>query len=86
MVAGSLNCPVPVNLLLRAVAEAVPGISLPLVGDLSVELDLFRWKWADAEQSELLVFPRLTLEADLICRRRLGSPGKRSRAPNFTAS
>jgi hypothetical protein len=74
MVAGSLNCPVPVNLLLRAVTEAVPGVDLVLIGELFGALDLFRWKWADSEQSELLVSPRLTLEAELICRRRLGSP------------
>lgn len=76
MVPGKLNCPVPVNLLLRATTEAVAGVDLGSIGDFFGDLDLFRWKWADVEQSELLVFPRLTLEADLICRRRLGSPEK----------
>jgi hypothetical protein len=74
MAAGSLNCAIPVNLLLRAVTEAIPGVSFILLSDLFGGLDLFRWKWADREHSELLVFPRLTLEADLICRRRLVTP------------
>ena len=76
MVAGSLACAVPINLLLRAVTEASPGTDLTIIADLFGDLDLFRWKWADAEGSELLVSPRLTLEAELICRRRLGSPEK----------
>ena len=76
MVAGSLNCHVPVNLLLRAVIENLAGTDVALVADMFSDLDLFRWTWADEEQSELLVLPRLKLEADLICRRRLGSPEK----------
>ena len=73
MLAGSLNCAVPVNLLLRAVTETLQQPDVSLIIDMFGELDLFRWKWADAERSELLVLPRLTLEAELICRRRLGS-------------
>lgn len=76
MVAGSLNCHIPVNLLLRAVTEGLPGTDIALIAKMFGELDLFRWKWADGEQSELLVLPRLMLEAELICRRRLGSPEK----------
>lgn len=78
MLAGSLNCSVPVNLLLRAVTESIPRSDISLVADMFGELDLFRWKWADAERSELLVLPRITLEAELICRRRLGSVEKES--------
>ena len=74
MVAGSLNCDVPVNLLLRAVTNDLPGTDITMIAKMFGELDLFRWKWADEERSELLVLPRLTLEAELICRRRLGSP------------
>ena len=76
MVAGSLNCHVPVNLLLRAVTEGLPQVDIALIAKMFRDLDLFRWKWADEEQSELLVLPRLGLEAELICRRRLGSPEK----------
>lgn len=76
MVAGSLSCPVPINLLLRAVTENLPGVELSLITEMFRGLDLFRWKWANEERSELLVLPRLTLEADLICRRRLGSSEK----------
>ena len=74
MVAGSLDCPIPVNLLLRAVTEAHPEIDSTLIATMFSALDLFRWKWADEERRELLVWPRLTLEAELICRRRLNSP------------
>ena len=74
MIAGSLNCPVPVNLLLRAVTEGFQQIDLSMVAHLFIDMDLFRWKSADAEGSDLLVAPRLTLEAQLICRRRLGGP------------
>ena len=74
MVAGSLNCDVPVNLLLRAVTNDIPEADVTLITKLFSELDLFRWKWADEEHSELLLLPRLTLEAELICKRRLGSP------------
>ena len=74
MMAGSLNCSVPINLLLRAVTESYPKISVTLLADMFGDLDLFRWNWADEEHSDLRVLPRLTLEADLICRRRLSGP------------
>ena len=76
MVAGSLGCMVPINLLLRAATESESTIDIEMVTKLFGELDLFRWKWADQEKSDLLVLPRLTLEADLICRRRLGGAEK----------
>ena len=78
MTAGRLNCSVPVNLLLRAVTDIFGGNILD-ISNLFRELDLFRWKWADAESSEWLILPRLTLEAELICRRRLGSPEKEAK-------
>ena len=74
MVAGSLNCPIPVNLLLRATTDESQKIDLSLIADLFRELDLFRWEPTDREGRELLVTPRLMLEAQLICRRRLGGP------------
>ena len=74
MVAGRLNCPVPVNLLLRAVSDKFHRFDSRLVSDLFGELDLIRWKSRDFEGNELLVLPRLPLEAQLICDRRLGSP------------
>ena len=77
MAAGSLGCPVPSNLLWRLTAShpatsLSPGATFEIFGSL----DLFRWDWADDEHNELLVGPRLTLEAELICARRLGSPQK----------
>ena len=76
MIAGALNCFVPVNLLLRSISDNIPGANIALIGDMFRDLDLFRWKWADNEQTELLVLPRLRLEAELICKRRLGSAEK----------
>lgn len=77
MAAGSLGCPVPSNLLWRLTAShpstsLSPGATFEVFGSL----DLFRWDWADDEHNELLIGPRLTLEAELICARRLGSPQK----------
>ena len=77
MAAGSLGCPVPSNLLWRLTADhpstsLSPGATFEIFGSL----DLFRWDWADDEHNELMIGPRLTLEAELICARRLGSPQK----------
>lgn len=72
MASGSLNCPIPVNLLIRAVTKNYHGTDLSSIADLFRELDLFRWKDADPDGTELLISPRLMLEAQLICNRRLG--------------
>ena len=74
MAAGSLSCPVPFNLLLRLTTEGY-SMSLTEISNIFGGLDLFRWNMDD-ENNELLVSPRLTLEAELICRRRLGGPEK----------
>lgn len=76
MVTGRMNCHMPVNLLMRAVTDTIPGTDIGLIGEMFRHLDLFRWRWADDEHNELLVYPRLTLEAELICDRRLGSPAR----------
>ena len=73
MVAGRLHCPVPINLLLRAVADQFQRFDSNLISDLFGDLDLIRWKARDLEGTDLLVLPRLPLEAQLICERRLGS-------------
>lgn len=73
MVAGTLDCPVPLNLLLRAANQQYRDLDLTLLGDLFDKVGLFKWQHVDKEGNELLVAPRLTLEAQLICRRRLGS-------------
>ena len=72
MAAGSLNCPVPINLLLRAVTSSSEGVDYTQFADLFRDLDLFRWESNDPGGSDLAVKPRLTLEAQLICRRRFG--------------
>lgn len=77
MAVGSLGCSIPSNLLWRLTANR-PSTSLSPSAFFEVfgSLDLFRWDWADDEHNELLIGPRLTLEAQLICGRRLGSPQK----------
>lgn len=78
MVAGSLDCPVPVNLLLRAVSGQRQSLDSSLISRLFRDLDIFRWTSSGAEGNDWLLRPRLTLEADLICQWRLG--GERAEA------
>ena len=74
MLAGSLNCLLPVNLLLRAVTGRAQDADLSMIAHLFRNLDLFRWRAADREASEIYVGPRLTLEAEVLCRYRFGGP------------
>lgn len=71
MIAGRLDCPIPVNLLLRTIRSANDNLDYIQILYMFNQLDLFRWKMADNEGNDLLVFPRLQLEAELICSRRL---------------
>lgn len=73
MASGRLNCPVPVNVLLRAISDQFYVFDSALVSKLFRDLDLFRWDSGDTQGNELTVLPRLPLEAQLICERRLGS-------------
>lgn len=72
MAAGSLGCPVPFNLLFRLTVGGRSLSSPTEVAKIFGGLDLFRWH-TDEESNDLLVSARLALEAELICRRRLGS-------------
>ena len=74
MSAGRLNCPVPVNLLLRAVSGHDRRVDASVIANLFTELDLFRWESSNASGDDLQISPRIALEARLICNRRLGSP------------
>ena len=67
MLAGGLSCEVPFNLLIRAVTKH--GHDLSLIIHLFQNLDLFRWS-----KDTLFVGPRLTLEAEVLCRYRFGGP------------
>jgi hypothetical protein len=71
MVAGRLDCPVPLNLIMRLLNQSTTGIEINQLAYLFAELDLFRWVATDAEGTAFLIKPRLQLEAELICRRRL---------------
>ncbi|WP_438833607.1 hypothetical protein ACPDZI_19370 [Aeromonas oralensis] len=76
MVSGRLDCPVPLNLLLRTLSSTSKSLDYIQISYLFNDLDLFRWHVSDAEGNEYLVQPRLRLEAELICRRRLSERSK----------
>ncbi len=69
MVAGRLSCWVPVNLLFRVLGQT-SELHLDQIIYLLSDLDLFRWL-EDEEGSDFLISPRIRLEAELICERRL---------------
>ena len=71
MAAGRLNCPLPVNLVFRLLGQT-DTLNLDQLIHLFSDLDLFRWS-QDEEGSDYLIAPRLQLEAELVCRRRLTS-------------
>jgi len=68
MVPGKLDCPVPVNLLIRAVGGSENLID---IAALFSDIDLFRWSLND--EDDVFVHPRLQIEAELITARRLGT-------------
>ena len=70
MLPGKLNCPVPINLLMRTVGAKEKLID---VMKLFSGIDLFRWE--QNEDNDLFIQPRLCIEAELITKRRLGTPG-----------
>ena len=69
MVAGRLNCPVPVNLVFRVLGQT-GGLHQDQILYLLSDLDLFRWQ-GDEEGTDFVIAPRIQLEAELVCRRRL---------------
>lgn len=72
MAAGRLDCAVPINLVIRALRADNDQFDPTQIGYLFGELDLFRWKTIDADGSSFTIQPRLQLEAELVCRRRMG--------------
>jgi hypothetical protein len=73
MVPGQVDCPVPIDILMRVMQTQSGPVDLDRIGALFGGLDLFRWRKGEHAE-ELLVGPRLALEAQLICRRRLMNP------------
>ncbi|WP_329757093.1 hypothetical protein [Stenotrophomonas maltophilia] len=72
MVAGRLDCAIPVNLLLRSLRKVSnENFDIFQIAYLFQELDLFRWRAGDPEGNSYLIQPRLQIEAELICRKRL---------------
>lgn len=84
MAASRLFKSIPIGLVLRAVSAGEAGyigsIDTSLIRDLFEGQDLFRWKYSDEEGSELLVGARLQIEAEIVCRRRLGGPRAEAQA------
>ena len=76
MACSRLHRWVPVNLVLRAlVSESLTSssaIDTDLIRHLFDGNDLFRWRYHDNSEDQLLVGARLQLEAQLICDQRLG--------------
>lgn len=72
MVAGRLSCDVPLSLIMRVLMQNANSVEIDQVIHLFSDLDIFRWKLANKEGTELLIAPRIQLEAELMCRRRLG--------------
>ena len=70
MAAGRLNCPIPVNLTFRALGQT-DSANIEHILHLFADIDLFRWRMSE-DGSDYLISPRIQLEAELICRRRLG--------------
>ncbi|MBK8690962.1 MAG: hypothetical protein IPN17_01300 [Deltaproteobacteria bacterium] len=68
MVPGKLDCPVPINLLMRAVGGSE---SLVDIASLFSGIDLFRWSTND--EDDVFIHPRLRIEAELVTARRLGT-------------
>ena len=69
MVAGRLYSAVPVNLVFRVLGQT-ELLHQDQIDYILSDLDLFRWQ-EDEEGSDFLIAPRIQLEAELICRRRL---------------
>ena len=68
MVPGKLDCRLPVSLLMRSIGGSD---SLTDMATLFAGIDLFRW--SDNDQDDIFIHPRLPVEAELICARRLGT-------------
>lgn len=68
MVPGKLDCPVPINLLMRAVGGSE---SLVDIASLFSGIDLFRWSTND--EDDVFIHPRIRIEAELVTARRLGT-------------
>ncbi len=70
MIPGQLGCSVPVEVLLRALNSEHRRTQLSRISELFKGLDLFRWKHGETSE-DFLLSPRIILEAELICRRRM---------------
>lgn len=76
MAVGHLNCFIPINLLIRTLINKYNSLSLDQLYYIFKDIDLFRWHYDDEEETELFIGPRIQLEAELICRRRLADRDK----------
>jgi hypothetical protein len=83
MVSSRLFKAVPFSIVLRAVSAdqgSSGSYSIDSLLDLIRGQDLFRWIYADEEQTDILVEARLQIEARLICDARFGSAAREAEA------
>lgn len=83
MVSSRLFKAVPLSIVLRAAGmgqSAGGSYSIDSLLDLIRGQDLFRWIYADEEQTDILVEARLQIEARLICDSRFGSAAREADA------
>lgn len=76
MVSSRLFKAVPLSIVLRAISanqSAYGSFDVDTMLSLIRSQDLFRWIYADEEQTDILVEARLQIEARLICETRFGS-------------
>lgn len=83
MASSRLFKAVPLNIVMRAIG-ASQGVRGSFDVDTLLSLirgqDLFRWTYADEEQTDILVEARLQIEARLICEARFGSAYREAEA------
>ena len=77
MLAGSLNCLLPVNLLIRAVTGHSRTPDLSTIAPSLPQSRPVPLAGHDRERPRVLRRPRLTLEAEVLCRYRFGGPRAR---------
>jgi hypothetical protein len=70
MVPGQLGCAVPIDVLIRALNSGKKPIGLDVIAYMFRGIDLFRWRTGQGSE-DLLVAPRLSFEAEIICERRM---------------
>ena len=70
MTAGRLNCSIPVNLIFRSLSSYSHPLDIDQIIHSFFDLDIFRWR-TNEDGSDFQISPRIQLEAELLCIKRL---------------